>query len=388
MRIVTIYPVIGRYRVPIFAELHRSACALGHSHEFHADPHNRVDSVELADFAEVSDPGYRLHFPWHADVRNRTLGKWLWQSGALRVALRRDIDAIVFLGVCWHLSTWVAAMAARLSGKRVLFWTHGLYGTESRARRIFRITFLRIAHHVMFYGNHARMLAEQAGLPAKRLSTIYNSLDVESQRSLRALLLLDDEQLERHRADLFKDPTAPILVFVGRLIPEKRLDMLLDAMAELRSRNVVANALLIGSGPAEEMLRKKASALGLSEHLRFIGKCYEESRLAPLIAMSDICVTPGSIGLTCMHALAYGTPVITHDDPCTQGPEFEAVVPGLTGDLFRKGDASHLATVIAGWLATRPDRAVTRERCYEEIERRWTPSTMSARINKAIGIGP
>lgn len=385
-RIATVYPVIGAYRVAVFAELHRRAVLEGHHHEFHADPYNPVDTVELANFDKVSDPTDRNHFNWIPDVRNHTIGKWLWQSGVVRIAMRRDLDTVIFLGVCWHLSTWAGALVARITGKKVVYWTHGIYGTESFIRRLFRLSFLRLATHVMFYGSHARQLAEAAGLDPKRLSTIHNCLDVTEQRAVRSTLT--ESELERTRQATFRCPSRPVLLFIGRLIAEKRLDLLIEAAEILATRNTPVNVLLIGGGPMEEALRRSAVTRHVSDSVYFFGKCYEEAKLGPAIAMADLCVSPGAIGLTCMHALAYGTPVITHDDPSAQGPECEAVVPGVTGALFRRDDPVSLANTISEWLAAASDRAAIRNACVAEVDRRWTPEAVAEAIHASIGLSP
>ena len=60
-------------------------------------------------------------------IRNRWLTpNVLWQGGALRVALSREFDTVILLGNMRFLSTWVAALLARATGKRVLMWTHGI----------------------------------------------------------------------------------------------------------------------------------------------------------------------------------------------------------------------------------------------------------------------
>ena len=384
MRIATIYPVIGIYRVPVFSCLFHRARDLGHSHEFYADPINPVDSVELADFKKINDSTNPQHFVWRDDLRNHTWGKWLWQTGAIRLSLRTDIDTIIFLGVCWHISTWIAAILARLSGKKVLMWTHGFYGTENFARKLFRSAFLRIAHHVMFYGNHARNIAIKNGFSSYKTSVIYNSLDVTKQIQIRSLLSNKSENDLRKK--IFKNSDLPLLIFIGRLIPEKKLEILIYAMHKLNTAGTKTNAIIIGTGPEKARLVALSEKLGLFEYIHFYGKCYEEVELAPLIAMSDLCVTPGSIGLTCMHSMIYGTPVITHDDPNTQGPEYEAVIPNKTGLFFRKGDVEDLALVISKWLHAHPNKDQVRDHCYAEVEQKWTPNSMTHAINKAIGI--
>src|SRR5439155_1448825 len=104
------------------------------------------------------------------------------------------------------------------------------------------------------------------------------------------------------------------------------------------------NVLLVGDGPEKESLQSMAARLRIP--VKFFGACYDEATLARLTMVAHVTVSPGKIGLTAMQSLAYGTPVITHDDHTAQGPEWEAILPGRTGALFHAGDVRHLASVI------------------------------------------
>jgi hypothetical protein len=92
---------------------------------------------------------------------------------------------------------------------------------------------------------------------------------------------------------------------------------------------------------------------------------------------------PGAIGLTVMHSLIYGTPIITNDDPDEQGPEWEAIVPGINGQLFRKGDPIDLAGAIRMWVKNdQPDENI-RSQCIASINK-YTPSYQVQVINAAV----
>jgi hypothetical protein len=85
-----------------------------------------------------------------------------------------------------------------------------------------------------------------------------------------------------------------------------------------------------------------------------------------------------------MHSLVYGVPVVTHDDWQTQGPEWEAIVPGKSGSFFRAGDVEDLARAIEYWIARPgPDSAV-REQCYALIDRFYNPAFQRRAIDRAV----
>ena len=54
--------------------------------------------------------------------------------------------------------------------------------------------------------------------------------------------------------------------------------------------------------------------LNLQDQIWFYGACYDESKLGELIFNADLCVSPGNVGLTAVHSMGYGTPVITHNN--------------------------------------------------------------------------
>ena len=311
-----------------------------------------------------------------------TLGPLYWQNGLLRLSLSRTVDGIVFLGNPNFVSTWIAALLARLSGKKVLFWSHGWLKSEPRVKRIFRHAFYRIAHLVLVYGERAKELGTRAGFPRERIEVIYNSLDRETSRSIV-------EQIEHgtlsDRIDLrtlFPHPDRPIIICTARLTPLCRFDLLFEAASLLKKRERPINIVLVGDGPERPRLEALANALELDVH--FWGACYDEKILGQLIYHSDITCSPGKIGLTAIHSLGYGTPAITHSDMDEQMPEVEAIVDGVTGFFFERNNAADLAEKIRVWIDTRTDRKSIRRACYEVIDNKWNPQLQKILIERAL----
>jgi glycosyltransferase involved in cell wall biosynthesis len=78
-----------------------------------------------------------------------------------------------------------------------------------------------------------------------------------------------DRQAARQRLGI--SPAARMLLWVGRMVPVKGLDVFLDAAAELRRRGVAFDAHLIGDGPLRAALEAKTAALGLADRIHFPG---------------------------------------------------------------------------------------------------------------------
>lgn len=310
----------------------------------------------------------------------RLCGHLLWQKNLLRLAMRPDIHSIVFLGNAKWLSTWLAASLARFSGKRVLFWTHGWVRLEKGVKAFVRRCFYRLAHGLLLYGNWARLIGLAEGFPSNRLYVIYNSLDYGVQRRARASVT--ERELNSIRNDYCSSPNSALLIFCGRLIKSCKLNLLVEAMAILKRDGVETSLLLVGDGPEKGSLVQMAKELEVRVH--FYGACYDENILARLIMSANVMVSPGKVGLTAMHGFVYGIPVISHDDAEAQGPEFEAIIHGKTGALFRRDDVSDLVAAIKKWVAFPWPNEEARRECNTMVERFYNADFQRTVINRAI----
>jgi glycosyltransferase involved in cell wall biosynthesis len=308
----------------------------------------------------------------------------LWQDRLLRLALRADVKAIIYLGDVHCAATWLSAALARLTGKRVLFWTIGWHRDEGGAKDFVRRAFYRLANGLLLYGHYAKQLAMARGFSAERLYVVYNSLDYDAQRKARAAV--SSERVGQVRRELFPEPDRPLLICVSRLVAKRGLDLMLDAMVVLVRDGFPVNLLLVGEGP--ERARLEAFAVSHDLAVRFYGACYDERVLAELVMAADATVAPGMVGLTAMQSLAYGTPVVTHDDWNRQAPEWEAIVPGKSGCFFRFGDSGDLARAVRECTQRLGRGSEARAYCDETVARFYNPAFQRRVIDRSVAGEP
>jgi glycosyltransferase involved in cell wall biosynthesis len=385
-KVAIVYHYFSHYRKPILLELHN---VLGDEFEFIliSDKKANIPSIKTIEpsFFENCDPGDG--FTWRF-VRNVWRGKWLWQQGLLKEVLRSNCDSYIFLGQANFLSTWVSAISMRLMGRKIYFWSHGIYGNESLLKLQIRLSFYRLAHGLLLYGNYSRNFLLKHGFSAERTYVIFNSLDYHMQKALRNSR--SHGNLSELRKNFYgKMKNLPIAIFVGRLTAVKRLDLLLRAVAKFNENGPTVNCLLIGDGPKTNDLKKLASKLGINETVCFYGACHDEVVLSGLIAISNVCVSPGNVGLTAIHSLGYGTPVVTHDDFTSQMPEFESIIPGITGGFYTKDSLDSLIEQMRIWLfVDRIERERTRCKCYKIIDDYYNPIVQTKIIRQALNDVP
>lgn len=315
-------------------------------------------SIKTFDYSKL--PGFtRL-------LRNRRLfGKFYWQSGALRQLLK-PYRQYLMLGEAYCLSSWIIAFAAKLLRRKTVCWTHGWYGRENGIKRIISKRFYSMFSEILTYNDYSGNLLAAGGIPRSKIHTIGNSLDSRKHRAMRS---------ELHPTDIYSSHfgnTDPVLLYCGRVQQSKRLDLMVEAAHILQEHGTNVNLVFVGADNEHVGLEDMAHRVGLQNKVWLFGPCYDDNKLAELFYNATVCVSPGNVGLTAVHALSFGCPVITHNNFPFQGPEFECVRPGLTGDFFRQNDAADLARVIAKWLGhTARQREETAKAAYAEIDRKW-----------------
>lgn len=382
-KLLVVYHYFAHYRQPIMTLLCRGEKTCLQTTMVSDKTSNR-DNLTCIDPSLADLPSEQGGLRWKF-VKNHWFKRvFLWQSGLHRILRDEQYDTVIFLGTMYYFSTWVGAILAKRRGKRVLMWGHGFIKpkTDGRIKLWLRKQFYKLAHGHLFYNHHARDNAIRLEFEPETLYVVFNSLDYDKQLELRCAF--STEQRQTIRAELFEKPDLPILLWIGRLTPQKKLWMILDAARTLHDRDQPVNILMIGDGSERQSLQAKVRELRLEAYVHFFGACHDETILAPMISASDLCCAPGEIGLTAIHALAYGTPCITHDNPEAQGPEFEAICPGKTGTLYRYGDADDFAEKISQWLRDAPDRDTVRDSCYRIIDDYYNPHKQAQIIEAAV----
>lgn len=153
-------------------------------------------------------------------------------------------------------------------------------------------------------------------------------------------------------------PTHPTVTVVGRLVSYKRVDLVIEAVAQLRDRWPDLELVVIGRGPEEQRLRTLAQARGVAEHVRFAGHLPTHADVLRAVAGSSVFVSASEIegfGIVVVEACAVGCPIVVSDIDV-----FREVTAGGTGGLmFRAGDAADLAHQLDRLLADPDLRAAS-----------------------------
>ena len=132
-----------------------------------------------------------------------------------------------------------------------------------------------------------------------------------------------------------------------------------------------------------DQVQALSSDLGLT-NVWFYGACYDEKQICEFLYNADLCVSPGNVGLTAMHAMSFGLPVISHNNFPMQMPEFEAIIDGETGTFFKENDIQSLAEAIKRWDSIAVDREKIRQACYKVIDEKYNPHKQVELLKQVI----
>jgi glycosyltransferase involved in cell wall biosynthesis len=162
-----------------------------------------------------------------------------------------------------------------------------------------------------------------------------------------------------------------LLVFVGRIVPIKRLDLLLRALAQARESEPRLRLAVVGDGDERPALERQAAELGVAGDALFLGYRRE---LRPVFAAADLAVlssdsegTPVSL----IEAAAAGLPAVA-----TDAGGVGEVVTGDTGIVVPRGDVAALASAMVEMAAD----AQRRESCGRAARRRALGSYGAERL--------
>jgi glycosyltransferase involved in cell wall biosynthesis len=173
--------------------------------------------------------------------------------------------------------------------------------------------------------------------PIERITVVRLGLDLDARTTAPA------GAREEQRARLGLPPDRFAVGWLGRMTDIKRVDVLLDAFADLRRRGIDAALVLVGDGPLRPHLEQQAADLGIADATHFVGY---RADVAPLYAALDaVALSSANEGtpVAVIEALAAGVPAVSTD----VGGVSDVVVDGKSGFLVPAGDTGALAERLA-----------------------------------------
>ena len=225
------------------------------------------------------------------------------------------------------------AIAARRETTFTMELRHG--GFKSRAKLRLERFLLRFADAVVTVSRAASDdLVQSAPQLAPQIRRIHNPVVSPS---------LSEKASETVEHPWLQDSSTPVVLAVGRLVPEKEYPTLLNAFAKVVLKSRPAKLVILGEGPERRSLRGLAKELAVSDVVDFPGfvtNPYAYMSRASIFVLSSLYE---GLPTVVIEAMACGTPVVSTD--CPSGPR-EILQNGTLGRLVPVGDWRALGQAI------------------------------------------
>ena len=173
----------------------------------------------------------------------------------------------------------------------------------------------------------------------------------------------------------------PLVGFAGRLVYEKGVQHLVDAVPQLVDEHPGLRVVIAGDGPYREQLVEAAHELKLEKTISFIG-FLSERELPPVLAATDATVVPSlyePFGMVALEAAAAGAPLAV----AATGGLAEIVEPGVTGMTFPHSDPDALAGAVGTLLAEPVKAKQIAKRALSMVSKRYGWQTIAATTAQA-----
>jgi glycosyltransferase involved in cell wall biosynthesis len=366
-----VQPIVPEFRVALFEGLARDS---------DLDVSVQASEKFISGSASVamSMPSYTLAHPVVRLFRTPLI----WQKKLSLIKAKGRGDVLVVCGDIAHLSNYALILKAKLRGVGVIWWGHHrtAYGKPFKIKVRLAVTRF-FADVVLCYTDGGIHYLESNGFRGGSVFATGNTIDqvpIEDASAHWTDSRLKEFQLEHGLVG------TKVVLFCSMLRRKTQLDVLIRAMASKSLKSEKILLIVIGDGEMRGKYEEIATRVGVGDRIRWLGVIHDQNALAPWFMSARAFVYPGAIGLSLIHAFSYGLPVLTHENVENQMPEFEALIPGENGLVFREGDpdslADQLTSLIQSDLLFLRLSAQAKKTAREE----YSMSRMIARFKEAI----
>ena len=328
MRVLVLQRVKAKFRLELFNKLHESK----NDYWFGLGSADSDENIAEFQIDEVSKS---------FDVKIYSIlgGVFYWLKDMKNIICSTNPDAVIITPTPRIISNfWIVALC-RIYGIKLIGWgmgeMPGRQGIRRSLHKNLQKSLVRLLDGMICYGSTAKSYYKELS-PNIPCEICHNTVNVEYTRAICEEIRAQHQKyrfLSQYAQDLHGYSGLRV-VFLGRIIPTKKIEVLLNALINLDSVHIT----IIGEGDIEyqDYLNSMIRHNNLS--VKFVGHL-EGRNLADVLMVNDVCVLPGRGGLSINHAMAHGLPVI-----CTtgDGTEVDLVIDDYTGWRFDDGDTDAL----------------------------------------------
>ncbi|MEP4558925.1 glycosyltransferase family 4 protein [Cobetia amphilecti] len=296
--------------------------------------------------------------------------KLAWQSNVSWIKISKS-DIIVLSGNPRYISTIILLLRAKCYGAKIVWWGHYWSSSSRKWRQYLRFLPMYLSSAILFYTDEEVVAFEKECKIKNRkciVSALNNGLEIKDIEEVRG----------------FYNPTNryPEFLFIGRLTEKTKLETLFEALSILEHKAPLIN--IIGDGPLREHLEDFAKSLGVNCKIIWHGGLTTERDISVIANRCLGFIYPGEVGLSLIHAMAYGLPAIVHNNNKLHMPEISAFGHGLTGLTFKYNDATSLSNTISKFTLDSRALEYYSEEALKVVKKKYNTDNMTVRFLELI----
>ena len=291
-----------------------------------------------------------------------------WQLNLLSVDIS-SADCIVVCGNPRNLSTIILLIKAIWLKKQTIWWGQYWSSTSVKYRQFIRIYISKLASSLLFYTDREVFIF-------KRNFPNFN-------RSLGALNNgIDISKISQKRYN-YSSKNRPLnILFIGRLTKKANLNLLIECLNMIKLKSYGLD--IIGDGNEYKEIFNRVRDYKLDHVVRFHGGLTDEDLISKIANECAVFVYPGSVGLSLIHAMAYGLPAIVHSNELHHMPEIAAFENNITGLNFKENSARDLSNVLVKLMDSEEHRERMSINSISKLKENFNTESMSKRFHEFV----
>lgn len=232
----------------------------------------------------------------------KIVGDHIWEQGRQRFGITEVLEKFPRFSFSWHPYLWFL--------------------------RALQFSVVRAADRVIVPSEYLKKIITAWGIPVGKITVIYNAVPLENTGTV---------------PDAVASLQKPLVVSVGRLVPWKHFDGVIDAVAALRAKGISASLAIVGSGPLRAEIEKYAREK-LGDSCVVLGALSHTDTLAVMRSADAFVLNSSYEGLShvLIEALALSVPIVA----TRVGGNGEVVTDGEDGLLVPSGDTGVLTQAL------------------------------------------
>lgn len=301
-KIAIVQKLIPHYRIDFFKEVceqSKNQVMVFHSTE--------ISSDGLAESGEFVFPNQKIPQFNH---------RYFFYQCIVKKLLSGKFDLIVMgpeLRIFSNTLVWLLCFFTR---SKIVWWTHGFNlhiknkGLSFVIDRVFKTLMMKYSHNILLYNDYRVDELVAWGIDPEKMIVLNNAIN-EKPHQL-ALRNVTQECIDR--IETATRSSKHTLLFIGRLTSPKRADLVIELAGKLIKPLPDLRVFIIGEGKERPNLELQTKKMGLDRNVFFLGAINNPDELSGYMALADFSILPGAVGLSIVHSMICGIPLVTLQD--------------------------------------------------------------------------